>query len=1504
MFPLLLPISHVSFPDRHFIVRNLAFSADTPLGWSRASFDPVATGFERLKEQIALVKPTVVFLGYGMAASLQEMTDRSGDPTLNPDPVRYGTEPMSAPRFKRELAQLMDAINEISGGPGAVRYVLLSPIRHEDLRKIKPGLPDPTAHNKLLEQYTKAIEELAQERRARFVNLFGFERGDELFTENGIHPTAGGSSYLFYDIVASSLNWSASKPPPKDNAEVQADYQTWSQLNRAIIRKNELFFHRWRPANSTYLFGFRKHEQGQNAKEIPEFDPLIEAADAKIDELKRAGTPDQVNAKPSAPTPIPAVKDLAPIAPLPTPEFTLDEGLQIELWAENPLLFKPTEMNWDPQGRLWVASSALYPMITPGGEATDKILILGDPDHSGKATQSKVFADGLLLPTGVAPTPLPTRPGLPQRYGCFVGQSTELLYFEDTTGSGKADQRHIVLSGFGTEDTHHILHTLKWGPDGRLYMDQSIYIHTHTETPWGVVRLNAGGVLAWDPRTEKLEVFDKGLWNSWGHQFDEWGQSFQTDGAGSTGLTWSFPGTIFAPSEGARRTMQSISPGAYPKFASLELIHSPHFPADWQGSAITCDFRAHRIVRFSITDLAKPEVSGSKFQVSGSSTTADNTPLPASQKPETRNEKPIAEAGYTTNELADVVRTSDVAFRPIDVKLGPDGALYVADWSNPVINHGEVDFRDPRRDHIHGRIWRITRKDAPLMQWEDLTKKSVDALFSLFAKAGAPLNLWEREQAVRVLAMKPSSQIESASREFLRGQPDAERYAQLNFLRSGYYGLHLDAYTPPREPVTATQVRDSIAGLSGERIAQTQTLLLSQAATAEAVFRDQPAKRDAFRAQVLAMAEAYLDHPHPRVRLGAMRVLGAIPTAESATLVLNAAIKNEGADPFFDFAAWQSINDLAKPWTEAIAHGAWKTEGREKQLEYGLTAVDPALAGAALAKILDNEKFDFTKGPWIDLVGRAGSPHELTKLFAALTLFYGPDCCPGLDTSTVKIPNLSEADALRTIDALTSAARDRGVRPEGELALEKFVQAAPDALRPGLLRLAGYWKTTDALNLLPDMAINPPVKMPLRLAAIDGLRALGGSEAVKTLATLCEPNQPFAIRRAALASLAALKLPAALPQVQSVLHDAPNEGEALQAWRPLFSVQGGIDAIKAKFDDAAWAKDLPPSTLSAALKAAREKGHAGAFLVKSIEAVGGKAAITPRDMAAEIAGMVKAVQSGADPAQGELVYRHLACVQCHAIGGAGGKLGPDLSTLGASAPLDYIVESVFDPNAKIKEGFHAFAYTMKDGTQLTGIPTRETATEQFIRPGPVPEIALVKASIVKRDLVGSLMPPGLADALSFVEKRSLFAFLSQLGRPGPFDASKGSVARLWHVYPGAQTAEAGRADKLDQQPPLYTLVDGRLPREQFAASLAPLNIPGDTIIATAQFQLAAAGKTRLDLTGVSKAWLDGQPLAIASEPNPTPDLTAGPHTIAVQFDAKALPEIFRVEAQGATFLGN
>src|SRR5579871_1651202 len=152
--------------------------------------------------------------------------------------------------------------------------------------------------------------------------------------------------------------------------------------------------------------------------------------------------------------------------PDPDPElerktFIVAPGFEVNLYAESPLLAKPIQMNFDPRGRLWVVSSSVYPQIQPGQEADDKVLILEDTKGVGKVDKSTVFADGLLIPTGVEPGD----------GGVYVGQSTQLLHFRDTTGSGRADQKRVVLSGFGTEDTHHIVHTLYWGVDGQLYFD-------------------------------------------------------------------------------------------------------------------------------------------------------------------------------------------------------------------------------------------------------------------------------------------------------------------------------------------------------------------------------------------------------------------------------------------------------------------------------------------------------------------------------------------------------------------------------------------------------------------------------------------------------------------------------------------------------------------------------------------------------------------------------------------------------------------------------------------------------------------------------------------------------------------------------------------------------------------------------------------------------------------------------------------------------------------------
>jgi glucose/arabinose dehydrogenase len=1114
---------HQQFPDQKFIVRNLGFAGDTPAGWSRASFDPPAKGWERLKEQLALVQPTVAFIGYGMAASLQEMTDRSADPSINPDPVRYGSEPTTAARFKGELAQLMDAIVESSKvegrepkaltskpsavdsrpSTGHIRFVLLSPIRHEDLRQTRRGLPDPSAHNKLLEQYSKAIEDLAKERGAEFVDLFSpgaFARlaptapAAGALTDNGIHLSESGYRSLA-GLVARRLGWSAQ--------ESNSD-----ELRAAVLRKNELFFHRWRPANSTYLFGFRKYEQGQNAVEIPKFDPLIEQAEVEINRLKKA----RVSDKPATP-PTTASASSPAVPPSPAlPQFTIQDGFKIELWAENPLLEKPTQMNWDAQGRLWICSSSLYPQIAPGEVAHDKILVLEDADGDGKAEKSTVFVDGLLIPTGVEPdavetskaesrtskaqnaaapaqpiTPKPsTFDGRPSTFSaaCYVGQSTELLHFRDSDGDGKADEKRIVLSGFGTEDTHHIIHALHWGPDGRLYFNQSVYIHSHLETPYGMVRLNSGGIFAYDPRTERVEVFARGWWNSWGHQMDKWGQSFATDGAGSTGISWIIPGAVFPAYEGSRRIAPAISPGSYPKFCGLEIVYSPHFPSDWQGNAITCDFRAHRIVRFTIEDLsmsgAQPVTDDAKSAEGRRG--AEN----AGRIPDAR---PIGgSAGYTAKEMPDFIRTSDISFRPIDVKLGPDGALYIADWSNPVINHGEVDFRDPRRDKHRGRIWRVTKNDAPLAKWERLAGKKNEELMEKLLSA----NLWEKEQARRVLLSGATGQFDADLLAWSKraSSTDEARVAVLPIL-SRRAESSINVADVPTNASPSPQSRAYAARAAGE--------LLHRHGSAIAT------------PDILSTLSI---DPNARVRLEAVRALAQSSTAPAAAAVLNsffAAKKNSPGnaeqmnDPFLEYATWLSINELARPWTEAIISGAWKTEGREQQLAWGLAAIEPTLAGATISKLFAEQKIPLDgSGPWFELLGKAGGPKELAPLYRGLLAGIVRDGdpvsrgAPGIGPESKFTP----AVARRAAAALVEAARVRNVKPEsplasGQLAHWPLLIYGQDEALPDILRMVGYWQLDE---LAPFVASNAEPQNPPAVhdAVFESLRLMGGKLALQT----------------------------------------------------------------------------------------------------------------------------------------------------------------------------------------------------------------------------------------------------------------------------------------------------------------------------------------------------------------------------------------------------------------------
>jgi putative heme-binding domain-containing protein len=577
-------------------------------------------------------------------------------------------------------------------------------------------------------------------------------------------------------------------------------------------------------------------------------------------------------------------------------------------------------------------------------------------------------------------------------------------------------------------------------------------------------------------------------------------------------------------------------------------------------------------------------------------------------------------------------------------------------------------------------------------------------------------------------------------------------------------------------------------------------------------------------------------------------------------------LPNNAEDTFLDFAAWTSINELARPWLEDVAAQPSKVEGHEAELDAIVKAIDPGIATPYVQRLFVGRKVDAAgSGPWIELVGKAGTTEEATLIFRAL-----------MDDAS-----LQPSTRHRIAFALVEAA-NRNVRPSGDLAgLGQLLRYETERnLLLTSIRLAGQWKLVQFVPKIGDFA-GREQDAALRQVAIGALRAIGQQPSLNALRSLTAEARPAVVRRDALPALAVHAPGEALKAIPSVFAQIKTKQEAATVWTNLFQLGGFAQRLAKEFP-----KGLSAEHYAAALQSARSLGRGGNALVKTIEPLAG-AKSGPRDYAAEIEGIIKTIKLGADPAEGELQYRKNGCAICHAIGGAGGKLGPDLSSIGASAPLDYIIESVLNPAAKVKEGYHGFSFKMKDGSQMVGIPARENATELFIRPGPGVELAIIKANIVSRDNIGSIMPAGLADGITGVSRRNFFAFLGEIGKPGPFDASKGNVARLW-VFddqpPGALAKSAAAT-------PVYTLVNGQLPKE--------FN-PG-RLYATSRFTIASATKKPLSLTGVKAAWLDGKALELKAGAYAA-SIPAGDHSLTVEVDGNA--PYFKAQCDDASFLGD
>ena len=1028
-----------------------------------------------------------------------------------------------------------------------------------------------------------------------------------------------------------------------------------------------------------------------------------------------------------------------------------------------------------------------------------------------------MFAGGLLIPTGIEPGD----------GGVYVANSTELLHLKDTDGDGKADQTRVVLSGFGTEDTHHILHTLRWGHDGMLYFNQSIYIHSHIETPLGVRRLGGGGIWQFRPETMELDVFIRGLVNPWGHHVDRWGQSFATDGAGGEGINYCIPGAYYFTAPDAVRILKGLNPGS-PKYCGLEVVSGRHLPESWQGNLLTNDFRGNRVCRFVLSD------DGS---------------------------------GFAAREQSELIKTKHMAFRPIDIKMGPDGAIYIADWYNPIIQHGEVDFRDSRRDHTRGRIWRVTAKGRPLVSRPKLVGATTEVLLESLK---APED-WTRHHAKRVLKQRGKAEVIPKLEKWVQALAPSDPLFEHNRLEALWTYQTLD--TPePRLLQALLHSNDARVKAAATRIVPAWNARLADPSS--------------------MLAERVADE-NPRVRLEAVRALARIPSLRSAELALSAL--DQPVDRFLDYGLWLSARQLAPQWLPEVQAGRFDFGGKPARLVFALQASGASGIVKPLLTLLQEGKVPSDRDESVQtLIATLGDPSELAVV---LDLVAGGQSLPGPRRATL-------------LNALVGAAHQRKVAPAGDLnRIAPLFDSTDESVRAAAIRAAGAWKVPSMQPRVIELAQAAGTSRLIREAAIDALVEGKNDDGRKVIDELAKSGPTREVQAMALAAFWEFDPKAAAYRVVAWLGRL-NSDQAIAAQTVLERVleRRGAPALLVS----ALERATSPIDADVAKLAIRQVNASGRDQPALIDALGKAGRLPKLQLEArarnlnerELGQLLADVAHKGDPSRGEAIFRRkdLTCLKCHAVAGAGGQLGPGLESIGASAQVDYLIDSLLQPSKAVKENYHAIVVATSEGKVYTGIKLRQTDSELVLRNAEDREVAIPLSSIDEQGAAGSLMPAGLTDGLTRLELIDLVRFLSELGKIGPYSVGTDRVFRSWRVlasWPVHETSQAQSSaslagveivfqnDSALTWQPVYTTVAGLVPVADLKENRLK-GAPTPIALARTQLDVSSPGKVKIafNSTDALTIWIDGRRIApTADSPRAIVlDLARGLHAMTLAVD--------------------
>ncbi len=682
---------HVRFPEHQLLIRNMCDGGDTPgfrphasrnTPWAFPGAEKFQTEyakksdseghFEYPDEWLSRLETDVIIAMFGYSESFQGIQGLAN--------------------FKAELdAFVKHTLAQKYNKSSAPRLVLVSPIAFEDLSSVY-DLPNGQKENANLFLYTKAIKEIAEKNKVLFVDAYTpskqwFDTEKAFLTIDGSQLNEEG--YRKFSLLLNDAIFGKNQAKAASNRAL---------IHEAVMEKNWMWHNDYKIPNGVHAYGRRYKPFGPDnyPAEIQKIREMTAIRDQAIWLAASKGQKMDVAAADKTTTVLPPVKtNFNPdqngsltylygedaLAKLKVPA-----GYKIELFAsekEFDDLANPVQMSFDNKGRLWVATMPSYPHYKPGdAKPNDKLIILEDTNNDGKADKQTVFAEGLHLPLGFEIAP----------EGVYVSQGTNLKLYTDTNGDDKADKVEILLSGFDDHDTHHNSSAFCADPSGAIYTGEGVFLHTNVETSYGTVRATNGGFYRYSPQLKKLyRIAQLSIPNPWGIAFDDWGQPFFAE-TSSPDVRWMLPGTVLPRyGEYTHKSFQLIEKDHMVRPTSgLEFLWSRHFPDEVQGDLLinnTIGFlgmKQHRIWD-------------------------DGT-------------------GYKTKHRQDLLVSEDRNFRPVDMEIAPDGSLYVIDWHNILIGHMQHNARDPLRDHVHGRVYRITYPSRPLLTPAKIDGASIETL--------------------------------------------------------------------------------------------------------------------------------------------------------------------------------------------------------------------------------------------------------------------------------------------------------------------------------------------------------------------------------------------------------------------------------------------------------------------------------------------------------------------------------------------------------------------------------------------------------------------------------------------------------------------------------------------------------------------------------------------------------------------------------------------------------